>query len=181
MGNQKASIQINKNTSEIEAIVSTCVHTEGHRRRGEVSSVIIEQDRKGQFSGWSCGEAAEKLPASSIINSRVYPVTINTKLETVYTRGKEQSPAPAPAEPWQDPTLWQTTPKPTCFKHFSFSFSTVVSSVTSSSHSAPSMVQMWIFNTFPANIFSSWTNIAAAVSGLRWRDERRGPFAPLVP
>ncbi|CAB1425249.1 unnamed protein product [Pleuronectes platessa] len=37
----------------------------------------------------------------------------------------------------------------------------VTEDITSSSHSAPSMVQMWIFSTFPANIFSSWTNIAA--------------------
>lgn len=37
----------------------------------------------------------------------------------------------------------------------------VVSSVTSSTHSAPSMVQMWTFNTFPAKIFSSCTNIGA--------------------
>lgn len=59
--------------------------------------------------------------------------------------------------------MTQTSPKPTCFKHFSFSFSTVVSSVTSSNHSVPSTVQMCIFNTLPANIFSSWTNISAAL------------------
>lgn len=68
---------------------------------------------------------------------------------------------------WQDKKSQQgetpPTPEPTCFKHFSFSFSIVVSSVTSSNHSVPSMVQMCIFNTLPAKIFSSWTNMTAAL------------------
>ncbi len=40
----------------------------------------------------------------------------------------------------------------------------MVSSVTSSSHSVPSVVQMWTFRTLPAKIFSSCTNIVAAVA-----------------
>lgn len=62
------------------------------------------------------------------------------------------------------------TPLLTCFRHRSFSFSTVVSSGTSSSHSAPSMVHTWSLSTFPAKIFSSCTNMApgpTAVSGPR--------------
>lgn len=40
----------------------------------------------------------------------------------------------------------------------------MVSSVTSSSHSVPSMVQMWTFRTLLAKIFSSCTNIVAAAA-----------------
>lgn len=40
----------------------------------------------------------------------------------------------------------------------------MVSSVTSSSHSVPSVVQMWTFRTLPAKIFSSCTNIVAAAA-----------------
>lgn len=46
----------------------------------------------------------------------------------------------------------------------------MVSSVTSSSHSVPSIVQTWTFRTLPAKIFSSCTNIvvaAAAAAGLQ--------------
>lgn len=45
-----------------------------------------------------------------------------------------------------------------------------MSSVTSSSHSVPSIVQTWTFRTLPAKIFSSCTNIvaaAAAAAGLQ--------------
>lgn len=66
----------------------------------------------------------------------------------------------------------------TCFRQRSFSFSTVVSSGTSSSHSAPSMVHTCSRSTFPAKIFSSCTNIAAGPAPPRPADASARPRAP---
>lgn len=65
----------------------------------------------------------------------------------------------------------------TCLRQLSLSFSTDVSSVASSSHSAPSAEQMCSRSTLPAKIFSSCTNIAPPpepAPAARTREGHRG-------
>lgn len=65
----------------------------------------------------------------------------------------------------------------TCLRQLSLSFSTDVSSVASSSHSAPSAAQMCSRSTLPAKIFSSCTNIAPPprpAPAARTREGHRG-------
>lgn len=119
----------------------------------------------------------QRQPVHWIINSKGYPAAINKSQRHWAGRCREGTAAcKHPGQERQEtPQCPRETPspRPTCFKHFSFSFSMVVSSVTSSSHSVPSTVQTCIFNTLPAKIFSSWTNMTAAF-GLR----STGPVTP---